>query len=355
MRNIDKGYLLDEIVTGNTSQSALNNLIQWIKASDAYDELVRNIEDVKASTSLYALILYEKYYELAIEEISSIEEALVAYAKILYLAQVSRKECFINPLIAEKSIDYSFKMKDIAIFYDSHLITLEDFQKSSDYTLKQKGEAIKEQIRSWEDDLTSKLYSVIDEIKEYPRNMHNLKILNVRRSIELILLVIFDTLVILALFSPFQKVYEIIHNQYELSFIFYLTAIAFTFIGIWNAFFIIEFTIKFKQYHKYNYAKNRVLGNKEVVASEITKASEKLKSYLETCLLKNRPLNASVLDFAFDQNVIGYIQFLYYVNFRGKHPRKNKIFLMSKIFMALSLVFGITSFVFIILHLVGRL
>jgi hypothetical protein len=28
---------------------------------------------------------------------------------------------------------------------------------------------------------------------------------------------------------------------------------------------------------------------------------------------------------------------------------------MSKIFMALSLVFGITSFVFIILHLVGRL
>lgn len=355
MRNIDKGYLLNELVLGETSQSGLDHLINWIKSTDAYEELVNNIKDVKASTSLYAMILYEKYYELAIEGINSIEEALIAYAKILYLAQVSRKECFINPLLAEKSIDYSFKMKDIVIFYDRQLISLEDLQKSNDYTLKQKGEAIESIVREWENDLTSQLYSVIDEIKEYPRNLPTLKVMNKRRLAELVFLVIFDVLIVLALFSSSPALYEIIHNTYSESYIYWITAFAMLFIGLWNASFIFEIIVKAKQYNKYNFASSHIFKNREEVARSVTKHSEKLKKYLDNCITKYKPLDTPVLDFAYDQKIIEYIHYLYFVNFRGKHPKKDKVFIISKILMSLGIVLGILSTILIVLHMVGKI
>jgi gas vesicle protein len=355
MRNIDKGYLLNEIVLGKTSQSGLDHLINWIKSTDAYEELVNNIKDVKASTSLYAMMLYEQYYELAIEDINSIEEALIAYAKILYLAQVTRKECFINPLIAEKSIDYSFKMKDIIVFYDNHLISLEDLQKSNNYTLKQKGEAIASLVRKWEEDLSKQIYSVIDEIKEYPRNLPNLKVMNKSRTLELILLIIFDALIIYSLFTPLTSIYEIIHNTYIKTYPFWITSFAMIFIGLWNISFIFEIIVKNKQYHKYNFASSHIFKNSGEVSRNIIKHSEKLKRYLDNCFNKYKPLDASCLDFAFDQKIIEYIHYLYFVNFRGKHPKKDKLIITSKILMALGLFFGSLSTILIVFHIVGRL
>ena len=100
MRELDKGLLLAELFDPNCiSGRNISNFVEWIRNQECYIKLIENMDEVKKSSSILARCLYQEFSSIDLSRITSIEEGMIAYYKILYLCQLSTPTFYVNPLL----------------------------------------------------------------------------------------------------------------------------------------------------------------------------------------------------------------------------------------------------------------
>lgn len=356
MRNIEKGLLLAEIMSFDTStEKDVKSFVSWIRNQECYDSLLQRVKELKTSTSFYARYLYNEFISIDLEQVKSIEEGFVAYAKILYLNQIITPGFYINPLLIINKQERKYKVGDIVVYFNNKYLTLNELSKDESYSFQEKYEFILKQVNKWQKDIEEKILYPMSKLADNPRNLPKLYALPFR---HLLLMILYMTIIMLSVCFPlliFPSLKDVLINfniesYNELNYFFIATS-SFTMLGVISI--IVELIVRkinFGHYFKY---RKVILGGKEKVINVINESKNKLEKYVVSSFDKKMELKENVFVFSKCYFLFEYIIYLYDINYHYKKFQKDRICLFNKILFAFSIIFFVIFMVFILTNKFG--
>lgn len=328
MRSLEKGLLLAELCAPNSvSREHLDSFIDWIREQDCYKDLYKNMLETKKSSSIVAKYLYSEYASLNLDAISSIEEGIIIYSKILFLCNYSKSSNYINPLLIIEKKEEKVNVGEISIKFNNKIITLDELSTLEGYNFLEKYEAIKNKVSEWEEDVYSKLNTVLESLKDHPRNLPKRKVMTPKFIIALLYLVILDIVGCLFVFSNNDKIRNIVTGQ-NLGEYIYLNYFFIAFISILillNITILCEFVIKKIVFHKYNSNRNKLISKPDTLVKELSNNSDKLLEYISKNVSDGAKMDVEVSNFSSCTLLYKKILYLYNINYRYKKFKKVKM------------------------------
>lgn len=341
MRDLEKGRLLAEIIdSNNTTYDKVEAFVAWIRNQECYELLLTNMKEVKKSTSFYARYLYQEFISIDLSQISSIEDGFIAYAKILYLSQVTTPNLYVNPLLVINKAERKIKLKDVLVKFNNRYMTLEEFSKDPNYGFNEKYEFIVLKVKEWQKDIQEKILYPMEKLKDNPRNLPKLHFM----PIGYIILGIFYLLCIGILFYSYLFARDEVKNaiwKVELTNLdainyFAIALISFTLIGI--VVYFVELIIRIIRFAKYKKERRILIKGRVKVLDEINKSSKYLENHIVNSIDKQLAMEQKVFSFSHCYYLFEYIIYLYHVNYRCKKIKKQKISWISKAILLLNVL-----------------
>lgn len=342
MRNLEKGILLGELINPTlTSNQQLNNLRNWIREQDCYQNLLNNMKKVKKSSTFISRLLYQEFQSIDLDRFVSIEEGLIAYSKILYLSKISIPNFYTNPLLVINKEERSIKLKDLVVKFNEKYMTIEDFSKDKTYSFNEKYEFITNKVNNWEKEVFEKILKPIKELKSTnPRNLPIIKLFSFDRFASLLVILLSTCFLIYGIFGGNELYKSIftnwkIHTFNELNYlylIFVSTHLLFILI------FSIEILVLIFKYARYNKYRKCLLNEKEVI-KVIDSNKENLKDHIINSFDNLKLLNTKIFKFSTSIKLYEYFLYLYYINYKCKRIYQPKTSTLNSIFICLLVVF----------------
>lgn len=354
MRELEKGLLLAELFDPNCiSGRNISNFVDWIRNQECYIKLVENMDEVKKSSSILARCLYQEFSTIDLNLITSIEEGMIAYYKILYLCQLSTPTFYVNPLLIINKSERKIKVGEILVKFNNKYITLDEFSKDTRFAFNEKYEFIREKIKQWEDDVYERIVRTIDKLKEHPRNLPNRRVFSFKHVIYGLFLLIISGLVVSGYFVN-NEIIKSLYSKFNLSTYTFknycmLGLILFVLIGILD--YIIETIIRIVKYKKYHRIRKLIFGDRTKLLNIIKKQGENLENYFVKNIEKNSTMKEVAFNFSYCYKLYESFLYLYFINYHCKKIDKDRFSLICKITCSFIAIF----FGLIIVYLIVRM
>lgn len=342
MRSIEKGILLAEFINPSfTSREQIDSLVEWIRKQDAYQNLLKNITEIRRSSTKISEVIYQEFRSIDLDSINSIEEGLVCYSKILYLSSISTPNYYTNPLLVINKLERSIKLKDVVVKFNEKYMSLEVLVENNDFSFAEKYEFICEKINSWKKEVFEKILVPINKIKEInPRNLPKINLFSIGKSLELLLILFFFGFICLGLISNDKKYQSYFYNYnfqtYDANNFIYLIFVFF--LVLLSLSFIVEILITLFKYHNYNRYRNFLFDEKKLI-NYIDNNADKLKDYLISSISNKSKMTAKIVYFSQSFKVYEYFLYLYYVNYKCKKIKQPKFSKFNLILVILTIIF----------------
>lgn len=358
MRNIEKGLLLAEIMSfDTTTEKDVKSFISWIRSQECYDLLLQRVKELKSSTSFYARYLYNEFVSIDLERVKTIEEGFIAYAKILYLHQIITPGFYINPMLVINKQERNYKIGEIIVYFNNKYMTLDELSKDENYSFQEKYEFILKQVNKWQKDIEEKILYPMSKLSDNPRNLPKLKSVPLKHFVMFLLYVIMISLNICLPLLIIPSLKDILINfniaSYNEINYFYLVSSGFISLGFISL--IVELFIRkisFGPYFKYHKV---ILGGKDKALKVINDSKNNLEQYLVSSFDKKSELKEKVFAFSKCYFLFEYIIYLYEINYHYKKFTKDRINIINKILFAFSMIFFVLFLVFVLVYNIGGL
>ncbi len=344
MREIEKGLLLAELINPDCiDEKQISSFVSWIKNQDCYHDLVENINDVRKSSSILAKCLYCEYEMINLDKVSSIEEAMIAYYKILYLVQLSTPAFYLNPLLAINKKEKKIRIGEILVKFNNKYIPIDELSLDSSFSFQEKSEFIKEKVLSWKDDVYNRLIKTIRKLKENPRNLPKKRIFSIGHIILGVFYISLIAMFVVTLYTNNQFLNSLYlpKSFSKYTFKHFILLFSMCFAGLGLLIYIVEMIYCAITISKYRKIRNLVFDKEDQLLKIIQKQGDKLQNYLIKNVEKHNKLDLIVDDFSSCLKIYEYLLYLYHINYHCKKIKKDRIWLISKIVLSLTLVFVI--------------
>lgn len=358
MRNIEKGFLLAEIMSFDTiNEKDVKSFISWIRSQECYDSLFQRVKELKTSTSFYARYLYNEFISIDLERVKTIEEGFIAYAKILYLHQIITPGFYINPMLVINKQERNYKIGEIVVYFNNKYMTLNELNNDENYSFQEKYEFILKQVNKWQKDIEEKILYPMSKLSDNPRNLPKVRIIPFSYLLTLLLYVAMITLSIFIPLNIIPALKDVLLNfnissYNELNY-FYLASLCVGVIGF--IILIVEIFIRRINYGHYFKYHKVILGGKDKALKVINESKNNLEKYLVSSFDKKSELKAKVFTFSKCYFLFEYIMYLYEINYHYKKITKDRISLINKILFAFSMIFFALFLIFALVHKIGGL
>lgn len=356
MREIEKGLLLAELINPDCiDERQISSFVSWIRNQDCYHDLVENMNDVKKSSSILARCLYHEFELINLDKVSSIEEAMIAYYKILYLVQLSTPAFYLNPLLAINKKEKKIRIGDVLVKFNNKYIPLDEFSLDAGFAFQEKLAFIKEKVSSWEDDVYNRLIKTIRRLKDNPRNLPKRRVFSIGHIILGLLYIALIAAFVVVMYTN-NQFFSSVHLPDTFSkytFKHFIVLFSMSFVGLGSIIYIVEMIYRAITISKYRKIRNLVFDKEDHLLKIIQKQGDKLQNYLIKNVEKHNKLDLIVDDFSDCLKIYEYLLYLYHINYHCKKIEKDRIWLVSKIVLSLVLVFVILLTVYFVYAYVG--
>ena len=343
MRNIEKGVLLAEFFNADTSKY-VPSFIKWIKNTEAYSQFNEKYNILKGKRTWKARRYYSYFETIDLDSVTTIKDAMIEYGKICYLNKITSEKSYINPLIIENIDDPNMTIGDIQIEFDGKIISLKELCKLEGFSFERKEILIKEKIDNWVNEIETSIIKPLEEYKEYDFYLPKIKVLNLSRAIELIYLVIINTLMVVINFIKIPLFENVFINKNSLEYSLYVLTLGF--ILVYDLIFIITLIIRQSRYGYYRKARNAVL---EDIFIEKDKCEMKLRKYIYKELSTYGDMDAKVSDFSKTSKYYRYIGYIRKRIAMKKRVKVDKVNVGEKTGFIVSLLVLVLFFVIILI------
>lgn len=341
MRNIEKGLLLATYFDIDCCDK-LPSFISYIKNGEAYQTFIKNKEVLKNKKNFKAKKIYSYYKIIDFDHISSFEEGMVMYGKMLYLLRISKEEYYSNPLIVAYLENEDMTIGDFKLNYNAKIITLNELSLLQDGSFSEKKSSLDKLFSSWTNEV---YYQVLRPIEEFKKRLYYFPkrfIFNNFRIIELIFILgslVSWIIMFITKIHPYGGGYSTFLN-----YIFYLI-ISFT--SIYLVTYIIVILSKRKEYKYYIKARKIVLED----ASKLElKIEQKLYNYILDSVSKRKEMTRKVYEFNTISSYYSEISFFSNILRKKKIIKKDRVTYFEIGFFVINLILWIILGILFILH-----
>lgn len=340
MRNIEKGLLLASYFDIDV-EDKIPSFISWIKQTPSYQKFLENKSKLKTKKNYKAKKIYAYYNDIDIEHISSIEDGVVEYGKMLYLLKISSEDYYSNPLMVVYLENENMTIGDFKLNYNSKVITLDELSLLEDGSFDEKKKSLDVLFSSWSDEVYKQILVPIDEFKKrlfyFPKRF----IFNTFRVIELIFIVGSLTSWMILFFSKIKDYggsYSTLINYF-----FYLIL---SFSIIYLITYIIVILKKRKDYKYYIKARKVVIEDASKLESQI---EQKLYAYILESISKRIKMTKLVSEFNTLTSYFGEISYFSDILRKKKILKKDSISYFEIGFLIVNLILWFTLGILFIL------
>ncbi len=341
MRNIEKGLLLATYFDIDCSDR-LPSFISYIKEGEAYKTFIQNKEILKNKKNFKAKKIYSYYKIIDFDHISSFEQGMVLYGKMLYLLRISKEEYYSNPLLVAYLENEDMTIGDFHLDYNAKIITLDDLALLTDGSFNEKKLALDKLFSSWTNEVYNQVLRPIEEFKKRLYYFPKRFIFNSFRIIELVFIL---GSLISWLIMFFTKIYHY-GGGYStfLNYIFYLI-ISFT--SLYLITYVVVILTKRKEYKYYIKARKIVLED----ASELElKIEQKLYNYILESVSKRKKMTRKVYEFNTISSYYSEISFFSNILRKKRIIKKDRVTYFEIGFLVINIVLWIILGILFILH-----
>lgn len=314
MRNIDKAILLAEFLKVDVSQY-LPDFVSKLLVSPQYLQLQSLMKKLKESKSSIPDELVVAYEKIKINEIDTIQDAMIAYGNINYCLRLVQNGYLINPLLYNPQVKIINQIGDILIDFDGKNKTLNEVITIDGYTNRYKLQAIKSTLEYWKKDLNDKVLDPLYRVNLKTKNLPERHIFNYFVMTELVMTIIFDLGILFFLFSPFKISQDF--NQLLLNPI--LQYIGYAIIGIVSLLNIHLFATihsRRRKLTKYILARKKAFAHPNKILISCNKAYADVHQEILRALIERRPATREVKSFKNFLAMQRYLEFLEAINHR---------------------------------------